>query len=56
MIWLIGTAALALTVLMLACIWVASDMRDQSPSKSMSESGSFFAEGFADGIKEHTEE
>ena len=26
--WIIFAAALFLTVLMLACIWVASDMRD----------------------------
>lgn len=33
MIWLIGTAALALTVLMLACIWVASDADDYNENK-----------------------
>lgn len=28
MLWLISITALALTVLMLACIWVFSDVRD----------------------------
>ena len=53
---LIFAAAIFLTALMLACIWVASDADNNSPSKTMNQSGSFFAEGFADGVKKHLEE